>query len=291
MHLPTYRKGFRSEPTGTAQRSSEEVEAYRKANNITVTGRDVPKPILHVDEAGLPESVKNAIEKLNLVSSLTALQAQFWPAAFNGRDFMAIDCTASKGKSLTLLVPAIVHALHQLPVLANQGPTVLVLTLTRNVALQVQDAVHELSKELKIRTVYFLSGERKKLQQLEEGADICVSTPGRLTAFMEKGMVNLGRCTLLAMDEADRMLAQGFAENIRAIADSIRPDRQTLVTLTCATRENRQLACALTKDPVNVSVGTATLEQRVRRVEHIVVVRLRGGRKRGQARRPAEGHC
>ncbi|KAL1443377.1 hypothetical protein MTO96_007465 [Rhipicephalus appendiculatus] len=89
---------------------------------------------------------------------------------------------------------------------------------------------------------------------------------------MEEGKVDLGRCTFLAMDQADRMLALGFGEKLRAIADSIRPDRQTLVTLTCATRESRQLACELTNDPVNVSVGTAAQEQQIRRVEHIVIV-------------------
>ncbi|XP_037527818.1 probable ATP-dependent RNA helicase DDX17 [Rhipicephalus sanguineus] len=107
----------------------------------------------------------------------------------------------------------------------------LMLTLTREVVLQVQVAVEQLSKGIMIRTMYLLSGERKKpqLQQQEECTDIWVATLGRLTAFMEEGKMNLGRCPFLA--EADRVLVLEYVENLRAIADSIRPDRQTLVTL------------------------------------------------------------
>ncbi|KAL1467908.1 hypothetical protein MTO96_005683 [Rhipicephalus appendiculatus] len=108
IHLPTYRKDLYREHTRTAQRSPEEVDAYRVASEITITGGGVPKPILHVNEAGLPESVTKAIENLNSGSSPTALQAQCWPVALSGRDLVAVDCTASKRKSLAFLVPAVV---------------------------------------------------------------------------------------------------------------------------------------------------------------------------------------
>ncbi|KAL1423446.1 hypothetical protein MTO96_021058 [Rhipicephalus appendiculatus] len=272
IHLPPYQKDFYSEHTMTAQRSSEEVEAYRNANEILVTGRDAPKPILHVDEAGLPESLTQAIEKLNSDSSLTALHAQCWPVALSGRDLVAVDHTASKWKSLAYLIPALVHAQHQPSVLDDGGPSVVMLTLTREVALQVQSAVQEFIKEPGIRTMYILSGDAKppQIKQLKEGADICVATPGRLTAFMEEGKVNLGRCTFLAIDDADRMLEMGFGKNLRAIADNIRPDRQTFVKLTCATKESWELAHEFTNDPVDVSVGTATHDQQNQRVEHIL---------------------
>ncbi|KAL3251397.1 hypothetical protein MRX96_055144 [Rhipicephalus microplus] len=180
--LPSYQRDFYTEHTRTAQRSSEEVEAYRNANEIIVTGRDVPKPILHVNEAGLSESLTKAIEKLNSDSSLTALQAQCWPVALSGRDVVAVDHTASKWKSLAYLVPALVHAKHQPSVLGNGGPAVVILTLTREAALQ------------------------------------------------------------------------------------------TLVKLTCATKESWELAQKFTNDPINISVGTAAQEQQNKRVEHVVFI-------------------
>ncbi|KAL1443376.1 hypothetical protein MTO96_007464 [Rhipicephalus appendiculatus] len=122
IRLPAYQKDFYREPTGDCTEIvGRSGSLSGKQTEITVTGRDAPKPILHVDEAGLPESVTKAIEKLNSGSSPTALQAQCWPAAFRGRDVVAIDCTASKWKSLAFLVPAIVHAQRQPSVLADQG--------------------------------------------------------------------------------------------------------------------------------------------------------------------------
>lgn len=274
IRLPAYQKNFYREHIRTAQRSPEEVEAYRNANEITITGRGAPKPILQVDEAGLPESVTKAVENLNSGSSPTALQAQCWPIALSGRDLVAVDCTASKGKSLAYLVPALAHV-HQQPAMLVGGlPTVLVLTATREMAQQVLIAVRKLTEGSKIRTMYLVSSDPKQpqLKQLQEGADICIATPGRLIVFMEEHKVNLRRCTLLAVDEADRILAVGLGKELRTIVDNIRPDRQTLVRLSCVTRESRALAEELTNDAINVSVGTATLVLKSRRVEHLVFV-------------------
>ncbi|KAL1469190.1 hypothetical protein MTO96_004905 [Rhipicephalus appendiculatus] len=196
VSLPPYQKDFYREHTRTAQRSSEKVEAYRNANGVIVTGRDVPKPILHLDEAGLPQSLTQAIENLNSDSSLTTLQAQCWPVVLSRRYLVAVDRTASKWKSLAYLVPALIHVRHQPSVLDDWGPTVVVLTLTRGVALQVQTTVQEFTKKSGIRTMYILCGNAKlpQVKQLREGA-ICVAPPGRLTAFMKEGKVNMGRCT------------------------------------------------------------------------------------------------
>ncbi|KAL1467909.1 hypothetical protein MTO96_005684 [Rhipicephalus appendiculatus] len=68
------------------------------------------------------------------------------------------------------------------------------------------------------------------------------------------------------------MLEMGFGRNLRAIAENVRPDRQTIVRLTCATKESRELAREFTNDAVNVSVGAATEEQQNRLVEHSVIV-------------------
>ncbi|KAL1477711.1 hypothetical protein MTO96_035536 [Rhipicephalus appendiculatus] len=232
-----------------------------------------PKPILHVDEAGLPESVTKAIENLNAGSSPTALQAQCWPVVLSGRDLVAVDYTASKGKPLAYLVPALGHVQHQPVVLAGGGPTVLVLTATREMAQQVLVAVRKLTEGTNIRTMYLVSGDPKppQLKQLQEGADICIATPGRLQTFMEEHKVNLSRCTFLAIDEAGRMMAMGLGQNLRTIVDNVRPDRQTIVRLACATRESRELAEEFTKDAINVSVGIATLHKS-HRVEHVVFV-------------------
>ncbi|KAH7970930.1 hypothetical protein HPB49_016827 [Dermacentor silvarum] len=274
VDLPTYEKDFYREHFRTALRSMEEVDAYRKANDIIVAGRGVPKPILQTDEAGFPELMTRIIETRHPGSSPTPLQAQCWPVALSGRDLVAVDYGASEGKSLAYLVPAIIHIQHQPAMQRGGGPIVLVVTATREVAQQVQIVTRELIDGTGIRTMYLVSGEPKTLQlkQLEEGAEICIATPGRLVAFMEECKVNLLCCTYLVLDEADRMLEMGFDRELRTIAGNIRPDRQTLVWLASRARKAHQLVQALSKDCVTVSVGMATKDNQNQRVEHIVVV-------------------
>ncbi|KAL3251437.1 hypothetical protein MRX96_055177 [Rhipicephalus microplus] len=94
--LPSYQKDFYRAHTRTAQRCSAKVGDYRNANDLTVTGCDAPVLILHIDEAGLSESLTNAIQKLKSDSSLTALQAERWPVVLRRRDLVAANHMASK---------------------------------------------------------------------------------------------------------------------------------------------------------------------------------------------------
>nr|XP_037288993.1 ATP-dependent RNA helicase-like protein DB10 [Rhipicephalus microplus] len=145
-------------------------------------------------------------------------RAQCWPVALSGRDLVVIDCTTFKWKSLALLVPAVTHAQHQWSVLEDGGTTVLVLTVTLELALQFRTLVQKFSKGFRTRTMYLLSCKPKN-PQLEEGVDICVVTADHLRAFIEQRKVDLGRCRSLAIDEADRTLEMGFGINIRAVVE------------------------------------------------------------------------
>nr|XP_050023061.1 probable ATP-dependent RNA helicase DDX5 [Dermacentor andersoni] len=274
VHSPTYKKDFYREHFRTALRSTEEVEAYRKANDIIVTGRGVPKPILHMDEAGFPERVTKIVDARQPGSSPTALQAQCWPVALSGRDLVAVDCAASEGKLLAYLVPAIIHIQHQPAMQHGVGPIVLVVTATRETAQQVQIVARELIDETGIRTTCLVSGDpkRQQLNELEKGAEVCIATVGRLVAFMEECKVDLRRCMYLVLDEVDRMLAMGFDEALRTIAGNVRPDCQTLVWLASRTRKADQLIETLSKDWVTVSVGMATQDDQNQRVEHVVLI-------------------
>ncbi|KAL1478521.1 hypothetical protein MTO96_016206 [Rhipicephalus appendiculatus] len=257
-----------------------EVEAYRKANGVLVEGRCVPKPILHLDESGFSEPLTNVIEALNYGSSPTPLQAHCWPAALRGRDVVVVDCTATKVNSLAYLVPAIVHVQHKPdvqrpPAMARgSGPIVLVLTATREAAQQADVTARKLCGTSRIRTICLVSGGRKEeqLEQLKQGADILIATPGRLVAFMEDCKVNLRRCTYLVIEEANHMFTMGLDKQLRIVSHNIRPDRQTFVVLESQTNDTDQLVEEMTKDPVTVTVAAATQEDLSQRVEHIVFV-------------------
>ncbi|KAH6940943.1 hypothetical protein HPB50_010569 [Hyalomma asiaticum] len=272
--LPVFQKDLYREHVATAQRSAIMVDDYRKANEITVSGRDVPKPILNLDEADFPECVSKILQAQSQPgTSPTNVQAQCWPVVFSGRDLVAVVPTSSEDKWLAYLVPALLHIQNQLPALCVSGPVALVLASTRELARQVQLTVSRFEEEMGVRTACLVSGEPKEtqLKQLEEGRELWVATPGRLVALMEECKVSLRRCTFLVLDEADRMLAMGLEEQLRVIVTNVRPDRQMLVWLTSSTREACQLADEFMEDYVTVSVGGASQKFR-NRVEHIVYV-------------------
>lgn len=160
----------------------------------------------------------------------TAIQAQGWPVVLSGRDLVGIAQTGS-GKTLAYMLPATVHINHQQRPQRGEGPIALILAPTRELAQQIQKVAHEFGSNTMIRNTCIFGGSPKgpQARDLERGVEIVIATPGRLIDFLEKGTTNLGRCTYLVLDEADRMLDMGFEPQIRKIIQQIRPDRQVLM--------------------------------------------------------------
>ena len=113
----------------------------------------------------------------------------------------------------------------------GDGPIVLVLAPTRELAQQIQEVAQEFGRTSRIKNTCVFGGAPKgpQLRDLEHGCEIVIATPGRLIDFLEMGKTNLRRCTYLVLDEADRMLDMGFEPQIRKILRQIRPDRQMLL--------------------------------------------------------------
>ncbi|KAL1467968.1 hypothetical protein MTO96_041794 [Rhipicephalus appendiculatus] len=272
--LPAFRKGLYREHIVTALRSASEVDGYRKDNDITVAGRAVPKPILSFDEADFPECVRKVLRSQGLGSSPTVVQAQCWPVVLSGRDLLAVVAASSEKNFLAYVIPAVLHVRSQDPMPYGDGPIALVLASTRELARKVQQAFCRFDKDSGVRTACLVPGEPKEAQlnQLEEGCEVWVATPGRLVALMEECKVNIRRCTFLVLDEMDRMLAMGFEQQLRLIVTNVRSDRQTLTWLRSRTREACQLADEFMEDYVTVSVGEIGQQSQNRRAEHIVYV-------------------
>ena len=130
---------------------------------------------------------------------------------------------------MTYCLPAIVHINAQ-PLLApGDGPIVLVLAPTRELAVQIQTEITKFGKSSRIRNTCVYGGVPKgpQIRDLTRGVEVCIATPGRLIDMLESGKTNLRRVTYLVLDEADRMLDMGFEPQIRKIISQIRPDRQT----------------------------------------------------------------
>ncbi|XP_061416768.1 probable ATP-dependent RNA helicase DDX17 isoform X2 [Lethenteron reissneri] len=257
--LPRFEKNFYVESPNVVRRSQHEVDEYRRKKEITVKGQSCPKPVFNFEEASFPSYVMDVIKQLNFKEP-TPIQAQGWPLALSGQDMVGIAMTGS-GKTLAYLLPAIVHINHQPFLERGDGPVVLVLAPTRELAQQVQQVAQDYGRLSRIKSTCVYGGAPKgpQLRDLERGVEICIATPGRLIDFLESGKTNLRRCTYLVLDEADRMLDMGFEPQIRTIVDQIRPDRQTLMWSATWPREVRQLAEDFLKSYIQINVGSIEL--------------------------------
>lgn len=134
--LMNFEKNFYVEHPAVTERSDREIEDYRRKHEMNCFGTNVPKPVFSFAEASFPNYVLSEVEKLGFKSP-TAIQSQGWPMALSGRDVVGIASTGS-GKTLAFILPAIVHINAQPLLNPGDGPIVLILAPTRELALQIQ---------------------------------------------------------------------------------------------------------------------------------------------------------
>ncbi|MES2206444.1 MAG: DEAD/DEAH box helicase [Pseudomonadota bacterium] len=199
----------------------------------------------------------------------TPVQKQAIPEAIAGRDLMVSSETGS-GKTAAFMLPAL-HALTTPTTLPGKGPRVVVLTPTRELAMQVTKACEVYGKVLpNLRTLSVLGGVPYAHQQrmLRQFIDVMVATPGRLIDYIQRGMVDFSRVEMLVLDEADRMLDMGFIEDIEHIVSKMPKKRQTLMFSATFGGSVGRVAQQWLNDPLPITVAShsdthANIEQRL----------------------------
>jgi len=257
--LIKFEKNFYVEDRRVSARPQAEIDAFRAEKTMQITGQNVPRPITTFDEAGFPEYVMSEIRAMGF-DAPTPIQCQAWPMALSGRDLVAVAETGS-GKTISFALPAMVHINAQPLLERGDGPIVLILAPTRELAVQIQQECTKFGKSSRIRNTAIYGGAPKgpQVRDLSQGVEICVATPGRLIDMLESGRTNLKRVTYLVMDEADRMLDMGFEPQIRKIVSQIRPDRQTLLFSATWPKEVQRLAMDFQHDFIQVNIGSLEL--------------------------------
>mmetsp|Transcript_17405 Transcript_17405/g.22936 ORF Transcript_17405/g.22936 Transcript_17405/m.22936 type:complete len:503 (-) Transcript_17405:284-1792(-) len=257
--LPVFEKNFYMEHPNVTSRSDQESNAWRQQHQIQIQGQGIPKPCLSFEEASMPEYILSEVMKLGFKAP-TPIQSQGWPMALLGRDMVGISATGS-GKTLAFLLPAMVHINAQPYLQPGDGPIVLVLAPTRELAVQIKEECDKFGGSSGIKNTCLYGGVPKRTQvyDLQRGVEIVIATPGRLIDHLESGKTNLRRVTYLVMDEADRMLDMGFEPQIRKILSQIRPDRQTLMWSATWPKEVQGLARDFLNNYYQVTVGSLEL--------------------------------
>jgi len=257
--LPKFEKNFYIEHPAVTARDEKSAEEWRKSQGINVIGRGIPKPVFTFEEASMPEYVLKEVLKQGFTKP-SPIQSQGWPMALLGRDMIGISATGS-GKTLAFLLPAMIHINAQPYLQRGDGPIVLVLAPTRELALQIKQECDKFgaSSEIKNTVVYGGVPKHTQTRDLRDGVEIVIATPGRLIDHLESGATNLRRVTYLVLDEADRMLDMGFEPQIRKIVSQIRPDRQTLMWSATWPKEVQNMAADFLRDAYEVHVGSMEL--------------------------------
>jgi len=189
----------------------------------------------------------------------TPVQAQAIPLVLAGRDLMAGAQTGT-GKTAAFALPILQRLAPQASTSASPARhpvRVLVLTPTRELAIQVEESFREYGKHLPLRSAVVYGGADMDAQiaQLRRGVEILVATPGRLLDHVQNKTVMLNQVGILTLDEADRMLDMGFLPDIRRIIGLLPAMRQNLLFSATFPEEIRSLVKSLLRDPAEVQVA------------------------------------
>jgi ATP-dependent RNA helicase RhlE len=186
----------------------------------------------------------------------TPVQALAIEPALAGRDLVATAQTGT-GKTLAFVLPML-QLIGQLPKQpACSGPRAIVLSPTRELAMQIQDTFAKMAAGTGIRASIAVGGlsENAQLRSIRNGAQVLIATPGRLSDFMGRNLVDLRHVRMLVLDEADRMLDMGFLPTVKKIIAATPSDRQTLLFSATIQSSVRHLVQNHVRDAVRVEVG------------------------------------
>jgi len=185
----------------------------------------------------------------------TPVQAQAIPPAILGRDLVATAQTGT-GKTLAFGLP-ILELLSGKP---SAKPLALILSPTRELALQIEEAITRIGSGTGVRCAAVVGGmsEGKQLQAIRRGAQVLIATPGRLCDFLDRKLVSLDSVKIVVLDEADRMLDMGFLPAVESILRKTAQDRQTLFFSATLEGGAERLIHKYMKDPVRITVGSTT---------------------------------
>ena len=208
--LIPFRKDFYNPHPDILNMTEQETIDFRKKNFMTIEGDRVPRPVRTFQEAGFDKYILDEVANAGFTNP-TPIQCQGWPMALSGRDVIGVAETGS-GKTLSFLLPAIVHINAQPLLRKGDGPIVLCLCPTRELACQIKEQCDKFGYTSRIKNTCLYGGVPKTQQQrdLDTGIEIAIATPGRLIDFLNEGRTNLKRVTYLVLDEADRMLVYSY---------------------------------------------------------------------------------
>jgi len=247
-----------------------------RSNDVTNTGTETAEEAdsqAGFGALGLDPSIVSALTALGYEEP-TPIQTETIPALIAGKDVLGQAATGT-GKTAAFSLP-ILQRLHEAHRSKGSGPYALILAPTRELAMQVAEAIHKYGKAMGVSVlpVYGGAAMSQQLKALQRGVDIVVATPGRALDHIRRKSLRLGGVRTVVLDEADEMLDMGFAEDLEAILSETPQDRQTALFSATIAPRIAAIASKHLKNPVRVTIARdktkAGSVPRVRQLAYIV---------------------
>lgn len=203
---------------------------------------------------GLPTLLVQSLNRM-LFTTPTPIQQKTIPFGLEGRDVLASAQTGT-GKTAAFAIPLVTKLMN------DPRGAALVLTPTRELAVQVKEMIETLLKDIpSIKIALLIGGEPipKQLSQLKARPRLIVGTPGRINDHLTRGSLMLHEASFLVLDEADRMLDMGFSPQLESIAKYLPKKRQTLMFSATFPANILQLAEKFLTNPERISIGAASV--------------------------------
>src|SRR5450830_470465 len=215
-------------------------------------------PTVSFADFGLAPDILRALTEQGY-SHPTPIQAQAIPVVLQGRDVMGAAQTGTgktAGFSLPIIQLLLAHASSSMSP-ARHPVRALILTPTRELAVQVAENVQAYAKHTPLRSTVVFGGMDMKPQTviLRNGVEIVIATPGRLLDHIEQKNISLGQVQMLVMDEADRMLDMGFLPDLQRIINLLPKQRQNLMFSATFSPEIKKLANTFLNNPLTIEVA------------------------------------
>ena len=209
------------------------------------------KEAVSFDELGLPSTLLTAITSIGFTSA-TDIQAQTIPPLLAGKDVLG-EAQTGTGKTAAFGLPALAKIDTSI-----KKPQLMVLAPTRELAMQVAEAIESFGKNMKglrVATLYGGQSYGPQFQQLERGAQVVVGTPGRLMDHLRRKSLKLGDLKVCVLDEADEMLNMGFLDDIQWILDHLPETTQMCLFSATMPAAIRKIANRFLKDPEHIKIA------------------------------------
>ena len=225
--------------------TEQNTTSSKTENNVSA------KDTVGFDTLGLPENLLSAITSIGFTSA-TDIQAQTIPPLLANKDVLG-EAQTGTGKTAAFGLPALAKIDTSI-----KKPQLMVLAPTRELAMQVAEAIESFGKNMKglrVATLYGGQSYGPQFQQLERGAQVVVGTPGRLMDHLRRKSLKLGDLKVCVLDEADEMLNMGFLEDIQWILDHLPKTTQMCLFSATMPPAIRKIANRFLKDPEHIKIA------------------------------------